>query len=262
MTEPGRMHAGAPAPGPAVPEPTHAERVRTLLSLGRMGTLATVSRKHPGFPFGSVMPYALDASGRPLFLISSMAVHTHNVQAEPRASLLVQQPDATGDPLASARATLLGNVAVIPGEDRAAARELYLARYDNARYWVDFDDFAFYRLEPVDVYFVGGFGVMGWVAAADYLAAAPDPLADAALRIIEHMNTDHADALILLAGQASDWTIEEARMTAVDRLGFHVRMKTTAGMKGLRIGFPREVLDAGEARTVMVEMVQAARPAE
>src|SRR6185503_8992135 len=72
-------HAGPPraADAPVVPEPTYAERARTLAHLGRTGTLATLSRRHPGHPFASVMPYALDAAGAPLVLISTMAMHTH-----------------------------------------------------------------------------------------------------------------------------------------------------------------------------------------
>ena len=103
-------HAGPSraADAPVVPEPTFAERARTLAHLGRTGTLATLSRRHPGHPFGSVMPYALDAEGRPLFLISSMAMHTHNLEADARASLLVTQPDWSGDPLAAGRLTLMG----------------------------------------------------------------------------------------------------------------------------------------------------------
>src|SRR6185295_3871597 len=103
-------HAGPPrgADGPVTPEPTFAERARTLAHLGRTGTLATLSRKHPGHPFASVMPYALDADGRPLFLISTMAMHTHNLQSDPRGSLLITQPDWSGDPLAAGRLTLMG----------------------------------------------------------------------------------------------------------------------------------------------------------
>jgi hypothetical protein len=75
-----REHAAPPAPaGPPVPEPTLGERGRTLIQLGRIGTLSTHSRKQPGFPFGSVMPYAPDEQGRPVFLISSMAMHTQNL---------------------------------------------------------------------------------------------------------------------------------------------------------------------------------------
>src|SRR5580704_1756009 len=114
MTSPVRKHAG---PGPSdqttVPEPSFAERARTLMYLGRIGSLSTLSRKQPGFPFGSVMPYGLDDRGRPIFLISTMAMHTQNLQADARASLLVTQDDGGGDPLGASRITLIGNVSRI-----------------------------------------------------------------------------------------------------------------------------------------------------
>ena len=256
-----RKHAG-PGPGsdqPAVPEPSFSERARTLVYLGRIGSLSTLSRKQPGFPFGSVMPYGLDPRGRPLFLISSMAMHTQNLQADPRASLLVTQPDASGDPLGASRVTVIGNVLTIPKPEIPEARQLYLDRYANSKYWVDFEDFSFYRMDVLDVYYVGGFGVMDWVQASDYNLAQPDPLADAATGIIEHMNTDHKDALVLLARTLAGIESQEAAMTSVDRLGFHVRLKTTDGMKGARIAFSREVTNPMETRKVLVEMVQQAR---
>jgi heme iron utilization protein len=256
-----RKHAGTAAPSDqaAVPEPSFSERARTLVYLGRIGSLSTLSRKQPGFPFGSVMPYGLDARGRPIFLISTMAMHTQNLQADARASLLVTQPDASGDPLGASRVTVVGNVLTIPEPEVAEARKLYLERYANSKYWVDFEDFSFYRMDVMDVYYVGGFGVMGWVPASDYDQARPDPLADAAAGIVEHMNTDHKDALILLARVFAGMESQEAAMTAVDRLGFHVRLKTQDGVRGTRIGFLREVGNAIEARKVLVQMVQQAR---
>src|SRR5712691_8263489 len=137
---------------PTVAEPSFAERARTLLYVGRIGSLSTHSRKQAGFPFGSVMPYGLDDRGRPIFLISTMAMHTQNLQADPRASLLVTQPDATGDPLGASRITLLGNVVPVPETDLVESRKLYLDRYANSKYWVDFKDFSFYRMEVVVVY--------------------------------------------------------------------------------------------------------------
>jgi heme iron utilization protein len=240
-------------------EPSFAERARTLMYLGRIGSLSTLSRKQPGFPFGSVMPYGLDDCGHPIFLISTMAMHTQNLQANPRASLLVTQPDASGDPLGASRVTLLGNALPMPETDVAEARALYLARYANSKYWVDFEDFSFYRMDVVDVYYVGGFGVMGWVSASEYDRAKPDPLANAATGIIQHMNTDHGDALILLAKVLAGIESQEAEMTSVDRLGFQVRLKTPEGMRGARIAFLREVTSPAEARTVLVEMVAQAR---
>ncbi|MGD0569526.1 MAG: DUF2470 domain-containing protein [Candidatus Sulfotelmatobacter sp.] len=262
----GRKHAGTAASGdqPAIPEPAFSERARTLVYLGRIGSLSTLSRKQPGFPFGSVMPYGLDARGRPIFLISTMAMHTQNLQADPRASLLVTQPsstqpDANGDPLGAPRVTVMGNVSTIPQPEVAEARTLYLERYPNSKYWVDFDDFSFYRMDVLDVYYVGGFGVMGWVQASDYDQSHTDPLADAAAGIIDHMNNDHKDALVLLARAFAGMESEEAAMTAVDRLGFHLRLKTQEGVRGARIAFLREVINPLETRKVLVEMVQKAR---
>ena len=127
-------HAG-PGPSsdvPPVPEPSYAERARTLVHLGRAGTLATLSRRHPGHPFASIMPYAVDEPGRPLLLISTMAMHTQNLQSDARASLLVAQPDWAGDPLAAGRVTVMGNARPLPEPERAAARESYLARHEGA----------------------------------------------------------------------------------------------------------------------------------
>src|SRR5580692_12689617 len=136
----GKHAAGATGGQPSIPEPSFAERARTLMHLGRIGSLSTLSRKQPGFPFGSVMPYALDGQGRPIFLISTMAMHTQNLQANPHSSLLVTQPDASGDPLGASRVTLLGDVLPVPEAGVAEARTLYLAHYDNSKYWVDFED--------------------------------------------------------------------------------------------------------------------------
>jgi heme iron utilization protein len=254
-------HAGTGVTGnqPTIPEPSFAERARTLLHLGRVGSLSTLSRKRPGFPFGSLMPFALDGQGRPVFLISTMAMHTQNLHQDGRASLLVTQPEASGDPLGSARVTMVGNVSPITENELGEARRLYLERHENSKYWVDFDDFSFFAMDVVDVYYVGGFGVMGWVTAQEYNEARPDPLADAAASILQHMNADHQDALVLLARVFAGTEAQEVVMTAVDRLGFHLRMKTEDGMKGARVAFLSEVSTPLETRNVLVEMVQQAR---
>ncbi|MCK5710263.1 MAG: pyridoxamine 5'-phosphate oxidase family protein, partial [Deltaproteobacteria bacterium] len=93
---------------PPVPEPSYAERVRTLVYRSRAGTLSTLSAVHTDWPFGSLMPYGLDEKGRPLFLISTMAMHTHNLIRDGRASLFISQIDSGGDPLDATRVTLMG----------------------------------------------------------------------------------------------------------------------------------------------------------
>jgi putative heme iron utilization protein len=77
--------------------------------------------------------------------------------------------------------------------------------------------------------------------------------------IIQHMNADHKDALIMLARTFAHIDSTEATMTSVDRLGFHVRLKTPDGVRGAHIAFLQEVRDAMETRKVLVEMVKQAR---
>jgi heme iron utilization protein len=253
---PTRQHAGPGPAAPDVPEPSLAERARTLVSVGRIGSLSTHSRKVPGFPFGSVMPYAADHLGRPVFFISSMAMHTQNLHQDARAGLLIAQPDYSGDPLGAARVTLLGTTAPVAA---AEVRELYLSRHENARYWQEYTDFAYHRLQVSNVYFIGGFGVMGWVSADDYADARPDPLSEIAQEIMRHMNADHADALLLIARRFAGEAAAEATMTAVDRLGFHLRLKTGDRVHGRRVAFPREVRNKDEARAIFIELVEEAR---
>jgi putative heme iron utilization protein len=255
---PGEADPAEPEP-PPVPEPSYAERARTLVHLARTGALATLSRKHPGHPFGSVMPYALDDRGEPLFLISTLAMHTQNLHADPRASLLVSQPGWEGDPLAAGRVTLMGRAGRLDGEAVPAARAAYLARHPNAAYWVDFGDFALWRLAVADVYFVGGFAAMDWLAPDAYRAARPDPLADAAAGIVEHMNRDHPDALLTFARTLARAEADEATMISVDRLGFKLRLRRGERVWSARLAFSREVATAQECRVVLIEMLQEAR---
>ncbi len=155
--------------------------------------------------------------------------------------------------------TLIGKAEPVPKDDLAAARAAYLARHENARYYVDFADFSFWRLNPVDLYFIGGFGVMGWVENSDFEQAVSDPLAEGAAEILDHMNNDHAPAMIEIARHEKGVDASEAKMTAVDRLGFHLRLKTPERVRSVRIGFPKEVRSSHECRKALVAMVKRAR---
>ena len=241
--------------------PSLAEQARTLMHVGRVGMLSTLSERHPDWPFGSVMPYGLDDQGRPTFLISSLAMHTRNLQRDPRASLLVAEAEAQEDPLGSARLTLLGTVAEVPDTELPAVRKSYLQRHPQADMWVDFGDFAFYRMAITEPYYVGGFGVMGWMTAADYLTAAADPLADMAPSVIQHMNDHHADALVLMARHFGGCATDAVRMTGVDRLGCDLQAVLKEGEQSLRLTFMRQATNANQIRKVLTEMTQQARAA-
>ena len=256
--EGGALGASA---GPPPPEPSHAERCRTLVASATRGALSTLAVDPAGYPYGSVASYGVDDRGNPLFFVSLMAEHTQNAIHDARASLLVSEPVPDGaDPLASGRVTLMGRLSRVAEADVPTARERYLVANPAASYYIEFGDFTFYRLDVESLRYVGGYGRMSWVDAAGYAAAEPDPLVDAAERVIEHMNADHADAQVLfcrhLAGRP-DTT--EASMSAVDRYGFEMIAVGPSGRAAVRLGFPEECATGDDVRTAMVAMVADAR---
>jgi heme iron utilization protein len=258
--------ASAGDTAPAVPSgraPTHAERCRTLIAGSRAATLCTIAREPAGFPYGSLVTVALDDAGRPLLLLSELAEHTQNLAHCADASLLLAEPlDKHRTPLALGRVTLLGSCKKVPDEDRAAARAAFLAAQPDASFYVDFKDFSFFRLEPVALRYVGGFGRMSWVNAADYLAAEPDPLVESAPGILKHMNEDHGEAMIAYARAFAGLPeATAASMTAVDRYGFELSVSTPAGPKAARLAFEEPVATSDEVRKAMVVMVKKARAA-
>ena len=258
-SEPPASAAGGRA---APPEPGHAERARTLVAGHSRGALSTLALAPPGTPFGSVVTYGLDPVGQPWFFVSTMAEHTHNLDADPRASLLVVEDIPAGaDPLASGRVTLLGRAEqIVDPEERAAARDGYLSANPSA-FYVDYGDFRCLRLVVTDVRYVGGFGRMSWVDARAYRTAQPDPLMAEAPRIIGHMNADHADALVTLCHHDAGRTdVVSAAMTAVDRYGFEVVADLGADRReALRIGFRTEQTTADGVRHELIGMLAQAR---
>ena len=253
-----------PSTGPDLaPEPTHAEHARTIVAGANRGCLSTLATEPAGYPFGSVVTYALDGDAAPLLFVSLMAEHTHNAERDPRASLLVAEAVADGDdPLAAGRVTLLGDVRRVPGAEVALARERYLAANPSAAYYIDFGDFAFYRLALRAVRYVGGYGRMSWIGARAFAEAEPDPLAPAAAGIVGHMNDDHADALVLVCRhQGGRPDTVQATMTGVDRYGFEVMTSGPGGASRVRLGFPRPVSTSDEVRSTLVAMVRDARRA-
>jgi putative heme iron utilization protein len=243
----------------AVAETSFAERARTLVHRELVGALATVSQRVPGFPFASVAPYAVDPSGNPTFFISALAMHTKNLLADERASLLVKEPAAADQSLALARVTLVGRARAVADDDVAAIRDAYLSRHAATRSWVAMPDFRFFRLEVADAYYVAGFGAMGWINGQDYRSAAIDPLADHAAGIIAHMNDDHGDAVLLYARVLAGLEAESATMVDVDRLGFQVRAQTGEGARTVRLGFPTEARSTDEARQALIALLKTAR---
>jgi heme iron utilization protein len=137
--------------------------VRALLEAESVGLLSTTSVHRPGYPYGSLTPFALSARGGPLLLLSGLAAHTKNLLADPRACLFVGDRSAAEDPLAGARASLLGRAARLAPADEADARARYLARHPKAAAYFQLRDFALWELAIEEARLISGFGSMRWL---------------------------------------------------------------------------------------------------
>ncbi len=239
-----------------VPTPTHAERARTLVAQITTGTLCTLADEPAGYPYGSFVTVGFD-EGNPVFLLSTLAEHTRNLQRDPRASLLVAE-GGSEDPLANGRVTLLGPCAQVEDGDHSA-RDAFLTAHPNAAYYADFKDFAFWRLRVESIRYIGGYGRMSWIEAADWHASEPDPLAESAAGIVAHMNDDHPDAMVKYCKAFSKATdLTAASMTGVDRYGFEMSAVTAEGPRPVRLAFAAPVKTSLEVRAALVSMLRDA----
>lgn len=237
-----------PPPGPAFDGVALAKE---LLRTVRAGALATLDPA--GFPFASLVTVATDHDGAPLLLMSRLAAHTRNLDADSRASILLAQ-GGKGDPLAHPRLTVIGRVARI-AEPRVRAR--FLARHPKAKLYADFADFAFWRMEPAGAHLNGGFARAMELTAEQIRTdlAGAEALAAAEEGALSHLNGDHRDALALYAtrlagGPSADW-----RATGLDPDGLDL----AAGDLTARIPFPERVADPVGLRKLLKRLADRAR---
>ncbi|MFK0088232.1 HugZ family protein [Pseudomonas sp. NPDC090755] len=198
-----------------------AQQARELLLKEYRGVLSTHSKSMPGYPFGSVVPYCLDAEGNPLILISRIAQHTHNLQKDPKCSLLVGERDAE-DVQAVGRLTVLAEAQRLEAPEAvAAAAERYYRYFPESSNYHKAHDFDFWVLKPVRHRYIGGFGAIHWI---DHLNLANPFAGQAEASMIEHMNSDHANAIghyVELSGLPRS---AAAQMVGIDSEGMHLRI--------------------------------------
>jgi putative heme iron utilization protein len=144
------------------PSPQLSDFSLQLLSEAEWGVLGTHSHGHAGFPFSSLVQFAIDDQSRPIFLLSGLAEHTHNLKHDSRASLFVRDSRA-GEPQSVGRLTMLGEIHRVLDDEVPAVRDLLLQRHPNAALWSGFGDFHWFRMMPLETYVVAGFGRMGWI---------------------------------------------------------------------------------------------------
>ena len=239
---------------------TAAEEARTLVAQNRMAALATLSED--GTPWGSLVLYAALEDGTPVLCLSTLAEHGRNVTRDARVSLVVGEADVTGDPLDSGRVTLAGHLVQPEGDELEAARAAYKAASPASGLYGGFGDFTYYALRVARVRWVGGYGRMDSTDADAYRAAEPDPVAAGAAYAVQHLNDDHADALLLMAqklGGHPDAT--EATCARIDRYGLDLSVKTPRGFAETRIAFAEPANAPGDLRAATVELAKRARAA-
>jgi putative heme iron utilization protein len=223
--------------------------------------LSTIAGDPPGYPFGSIVSYAVDERGDPLFVISDLAEHTRNLASDARASLLVtESDDAIADPLARGRVTLVGDAAPVADADQGRAVATVAARVPAVAGYADYGDFRCFRLRVRAVRWVGGFGEMDWVDADVYAGAEVDPVLPHRHGITAHMNDDHADAGVLLCAQALGTTVASATMRHVDRFGCeYLAHLDRDDLAVVRLAFSAPAASNDDVRRLVVELVQTAR---
>jgi putative heme iron utilization protein len=263
------------------------EKAKTVASVCTSGTLCTVSSYDgiEGAPFGSFVDYVLDARGNPVLLMNEMSMHTINIErnalsrnggeaGSPGVSLVTLFTQLASDASAPqgqdvSRCSFTCRVEKIPpnAEDMDVIRMRYSLTHAYADQVMDSPKFAFYRLIPERIYYVGGFGVMAkWVDVQDYSAAEPDILAKEATSIVKKLNREFMEDLEGMATHLLKVEkLENIRVTNVDRLGMDVRVTRQQGTRRnklmtdeYRVGFRIPVISVEDAKSEILKVFQEA----
>jgi heme iron utilization protein len=228
---------------------------RSLLRRSRQGALATLMAGS-GDPYCSLVNVASHADASPILLISRLALHTRNILADNRVSLMLDER-AAGDPLEGARIMLAGRAEEATDELADVLRRRYLNAHPSAGAFVDFKDFSFFRIVPSGAHLVAGFGRIIDLQPAQFLTDIGDAgeLLEAEQSAVAHMNEDHREAMNLyatklLGAESAEWTC-----TGCDPDG----MDMQAGSATLRLDFPERVTSGTGLRKMLVRLAGEAR---
>ncbi|WP_257168017.1 HugZ family protein [Bradyrhizobium sp. SRS-191] len=227
----------------------------SLLRRSRQGALATLMTGS-GDPYCSLVNVATAFDGAPIILISRLAVHTKNVLADSRVSLMLDER-APGDPLEGARIMLSGRAEQATDENRESLRRRYLNAHPSASDYADFADFSFFVIRPAGAHLVAGFGRIVDLKPEQFLTDISDAseLLSAEQGDIEHMNEDHRDALGLYATKLLGAGPAEWRCSGCDPDGLDLM----ADGKTLRLDFPERVTTPGGLRKMLMRLADEAR---
>ena len=235
------------------------ESRRLAKTLMRTSHFASLGCLHPGsgVPLVSQINVATNMAGHICFLISQLSAHFGALETDGRCSVLLGTP-GKGDPAAHARITVIGNATQITDEaDRDRVRSRFLARHPKSALYVDFGDFAFWRINTQSASLNGGFGKAYELAADDIVSNTDgnDRLSEMETDVIDHMNSDHADAIDLIANHLAGQSGSGWRMVGLDTEGLDLVREGAFS----RAWFDQPLDNASDIRSVLVDMTRAAR---
>jgi heme oxygenase (biliverdin-IX-beta and delta-forming) len=228
---------------------------RSLLRRSRQGALATLMTVI-GDPYCSLVNVASHPDGSPILLLSRLAIHTKNILADGRVSLMLDERVA-GDPLEGARIMLAGQAEEAGAGDLEVVRRRYLNVHPSAEVFADFKDFSFFRIRPAGVHLVAGFGRIVDLLPEQFLT----PIGDAAGLIedeagaLDHLNANRRDAMNLFATRLLGAGQAEWRCTGCDPDGIDME----AGRRVLRLDFPERATSAAGLRLMLSRLAEEAR---
>lgn len=234
-----------------------AALARSLLRRRREGALATLM-PGTGAPYCSLVNCASAPDGSPLLLVSRLALHTRNMLADARISLMLDER-APGDPLEGARIMVSGAAQLADGNSVANLRQRYLSAHPGAEAFVGFKDFSFFQVRIAGIHLVAGFGrivdltpaqvLTDIRGAGELIAAEPD--------IRDHLNSDHQEALALYATRLLGAGPGGWRCTGCDPDGLDLWDEATR--RALRLDFPRRVRTPVALRQMLKRLAAQAR---
>ncbi|MGC6488124.1 MAG: HugZ family protein [Planctomycetota bacterium] len=232
--------------------------VRALFARETHGVLCTGHALAAGWPYGSLVPYALLDDGDVAVFVSDIAEHTRNLTADPRATLLVRD-SASQEPQADARHAMMVRARRPDGAEAIAVEQVYFDRFPGAARMREAHGFSAWRLECERVRWIAGFGAMGWIDRASWTGA-PDPVAPHAAGIVAHLNEDHADAMLELAAACGAPGAAAARAVAVDRGGLDLLATVEQDrQRRVRASFAALATTPDAVRREVVALLRAAR---
>lgn len=244
------------------------------------GTLCTISSHSElkGFPYGSIVPFAIDNDGMPYILVAEIAAHTKNMLIDSKSCLFISHPNPKGDPQANWRASIFGmfkriitpsrknnfeqkdldECILISEEEERKMLVRYCQRVPNAKNYIETHNFYFWKMENIEkVRYIAGFGKICWIEGNEAAQEISDlEIEKIKTESIEHMNEDHEDAMIAIYEGLHNLSPKSVKMIDLDAGG--IMMQSFEPEHSIYTSFGKRI-KADNLRIEIINLVKKSR---